>query len=92
MEWLVYLVLGLVGIGVFLAVRGQKRRETRRRDSLHRDSGGMYYWIDFDGSTQSSKTHPDEPGGAWSSDNGSSGSGGFFDGGGGDGGGGGGGD
>ena len=65
------------------------RRRKRRRASLHQDSSGTWVWTDFDGSTRSSRTHPEEKGGDWYNEPGGGGYDGGSDGGG-DGGGGGG--
>lgn len=91
---MVWLIVALVVAWIVWSQVRRSKRVRSRRESLHHDGAGYWVWTDFDGSTQRSKTHPDDPGGAWFSSGGHSGGGhdGGFDGGGFDGGDGGGGD
>lgn len=42
------------------------RRRLRKKTLTY--SNGLYVWIELDGTTQSSTTHPEQPGGAWHND------------------------
>lgn len=66
---LILLVLVVVCV-VFAwsANRNQKRRASLRKD----DESGLWIWTEFDGSSKSSKIHPDEKGGAWYTESSSS--------------------
>ncbi|MCH2165735.1 MAG: hypothetical protein MK098_13950 [Marinovum sp.] len=39
-----------------------------KRSSLHQRDGGVYVWVEWDGTERCSLLHPDAPGGEWDSD------------------------
>jgi len=65
------LMLGVVLAVAFVGWDAQRKR--KRKESLRRTDNGSYVWVDFDGSTKSSRKHPEEKGGAWDSESGTGG-------------------
>tara|TARA_R110002020_G_scaffold35735_10_gene107758 strand:+ start:1618 stop:1878 length:261 start_codon:yes stop_codon:yes gene_type:complete len=64
--WFSWLGALIVAPFLFYSLWQYNRRRLRRKSLTH--SNGLYVWIELDGTTQCSSTHPDQPGGAWHSE------------------------